>query len=295
MEPLKAESLREDSFIPPPTGIPDSVRPETALVGIAKSFTSASAAGDVACILGLIGVAAVCILGRARMQLALLPGLIGVSLLYLLLPDVMGPAGYVDKRLPFVVALFGLAALDLRMRSRSLIVSTVAVLAVSIAAKQVSIATMWRSFDAQYAASKAMLSGLPAGSVILQAECSPEAVGDPRVAYRQRQPPLTHLAALASFDDARFVASNFARSGQQPIAVRERYVGFYQLQKSILHTCVSDDSAARELSRRIQMVANEARVSAPVYLLLLWQGNVEPAEAAFLAKGSNFALYRLLL
>jgi hypothetical protein len=36
MEPLKAESLREDSFIPPPTGIPDSVRPETALSCIVR-------------------------------------------------------------------------------------------------------------------------------------------------------------------------------------------------------------------------------------------------------------------
>jgi hypothetical protein len=241
------------------------------LIGIAKSLTSASMAGDVACIVGLIGVVAVCIVGRARMQVALLPGVVGLCLLYVLLPDVLGPTAYVDKRLPFVGALLGLATLDLRIRSRSLFAATVAILVVSIAAKQASIAVMWRSFDGHHATFEAMLS------------------------YRGRQPPLTHLAALASLDDTRFVASNFAIPGQQPIAVREEYVGYYELQKSIQFTCVNDDHAARELSRRIRQVAEEARLSAPVYLLLLRHGTVEPVDAALLAKGSNYALYRLAL
>lgn len=262
------------------------------LFGLFKSVTSGSMTGDAA-----FGIAAasfivlVIMAGRARIGLGFALGMAGLAVLYLILPDKLASGSYVDKRMPIAIALMLLSGLDLQVRpGRTATVLTVLV-AAALIVRQGAIAVLWRSFDPMIDRFAAALNRLPAGAVIFQAECEPDA-HDITAVYRERQPSMTHLPAMAAFADTRFVAHSWAVRGQQTIAVREPWRAYYDLEETFGSSSCTTDSYRDEVRRIGALEASQAAFPALYLVLIRPPRSGSIADVAQLAdSGPGFEIY----
>jgi hypothetical protein len=265
------------------------------LFGIAKALTSGSIGGDAAFVAGAISFALLLFFcSRPRLVPSLVPGLIGLVILYFALPVRMASGSYVDIRMPIAIALLGLAGLDARLRPARSTAVLLAVFGAAFVVKQSSIILLWRSFSAPADAITRAFDTLPKGAVILQSECLPDS-GDILAIYRARQPSVQHLPALANFGDTRFVAGLYAIAGQQPITVSRPYRPYHGLQGNFAPTC--DSAEHRKQIARIrtlmQTQAAAGKSVPPLFFVLLRPSSasdLEP-EAKLLSKGPGYALY----
>lgn len=265
------------------------------LFGIVKSVTSGSVTGDVAFLVGcLLLVLLIAACSRVRLALSFVPGLIALVILYLVLPFELASGFYVDTRMPIAIALLLLAGLDVRIRSSRAASALVGLIVIALVVKQGALTASWRSFDPLIDRAAAALDALPAGSVILQAECQSDPA-DVLAVYRERQPSMTHVAAIATFDGTRFAASTWAIAGQQPVAVKPLYRPYYDLQVSFgASTCT--DAGYRSELRRARDLAGSPDASGnppPLYFLLIRppKGRTLADDARMIAKGRDFELY----
>ena len=262
------------------------------LVGILESLSSGSRIGDLALIAGLIVLTA---LLRASDRVSIAKecgsGLVCLSLLYLALPLALGTGSNLDKRIPVAIALLGIACLDVRLhptsRSRLLVWCLVAALVV----KQGALSILWRSFDSRIDSVLAALAAIPPGSVVLQSECHPGTNLLERT-YAKWQPSLTHVAALASLDDRRFIASTWAIPGQQAIAIKQRYRPYNQLQTSFASSTCDLQEYRRQLALIRDLAARDPE-HPPIYFLLIRPPVADSLtpEAVLRATGPDFELY----
>lgn len=266
------------------------------LFGIVKSVTSGSLTGDLAF---LAGAAALLMLivacARTRVVTSFVPGLILLFALYLALPFELASGSYVDKRMPIAIALMGLAALDVRIRKGAVSSVLVGLIALCLVVKQGALTILWRSFDPPIDRMLESLNALPAGAIIMQAECEPES-GDVMAVYRERQPSMTHLSALATIDGLRFVASTWAIGGQQPIAVKPAYRPYYDLQLSFGNTTCDPAEYRKQLQAIRDLAAAGPIVGDPAssrYFLLIRppQPKTLAGEARLIAQGRDYELY----
>ena len=114
--------------------------------------------------------------------------------------------------------------------------------------------------------------------------------------YCKWQPSMTHVAALASFDDTRFVASSAAIPGQQPITIKPPYQAYNRLQTAFKSsTCAADEYRAQLASIRTLAETGGAAAThtPPLYFFLLRPpaANVLVPEADLVAAGQDFELY----
>jgi len=103
---------------------------------------------------------------------------------------------------------------------------------------------------------------------------------------------MTHVAALASLDDRRFIANTWAIPGQQAIAANRRYRPYNQLQTSF----ASFACEPQEYRHRLALIRNLAARDPehpPVYFLLIRPPVADSLapEAALRAAGPDFELY----
>jgi len=268
------------------------------LFGLVKAVTAGSMAGDVAFVAGALGfVTLVALCARPRLVPSFVPGVVGLTVLYLALPDKLASGSYVDKRMPIAIALMLLAGLDLRVRRSTLAATLIGLVGLALVAKQAALAALWRSFDPLIDSLAASLDRLPAGAVIMQAECEPEST-DIASIYRERQPSMTHLPAMASFDDSRFVAATWAIAGQQTVQVAAAYKPYYDLQEAFGSSTCSEAGYQGEL-RQIENLGWAQKAAGnrvpPLYFLLIRPPKPETlADAASLrAGGPHFELYEV--
>jgi hypothetical protein len=242
------------------------------ILGAIKSVSGGSMTGDVAFMVGALAVVAfVATTGTARLNRALVPGLVALTLLYFVVPSHAGGGSYVDARIPVVVVLLALAALDVDVRRPRLALALAVIAGGAYITKQAALTVLWRSEDRVLSGIADVLGALPEGAVILQAECVPDA-DDILAVYRSRQPPLTHVAALASFADGRFAASTWAQPGQQPVRVQPAYRPYKEFQDRIAPSvCDAQDYGAILTQARAVAAEQTAAgvVVPPLYLLLL--------------------------
>ena len=268
----------------------------TKLFGLAKSVTSGSMVGDVAFLVGaLFFVLLVVLCARPRLAPSFWPGLVGLALLYLALPDKLASGSYVDKRMPIAIALMLAAGLEVRVRRSVTATALIGVVGLALVVKQGALAVLWRSFDPLIDRLTAELEHLPSGAIVMQAECEPEA-SDVLSIYRERQPSMTHLAARAAFDDSRFIAATWAIAGQHTVGVGQAYRPFYDLQDSFGSSTCTDAGYRTEL-QRIENLAwaqkSTGGPSAPIYFLLIRPPKAESlsAGARLMASDPHFELY----
>ena len=267
------------------------------LVGVIESTTSGSMTGDIALVAGAMAFVLLVAVARSWVRLApvFAPGLAALFALYLALPFELGSAANVDKRMPIAIALVALASLDVHIRRGAASFWLTGLVVAALLVKQGALAVLWRSFDPVIDAAVASLEALPAGSVIMRSECHPEASTILGL-YRKWQPSMTHVAALASFDDTRFVASTWAIPGQQPITVKPPYQAYNRLQAAFKSsTCTADEYRAQLASIRALAETEDAAAAEapPLYFFLIRPPapNMLVPDADLVSSGRDFELY----
>ena len=130
-----------------------------------------------------------------------------------------------------MIAFMLVAGLDVRIRSSAAAAVLIGFISLTVVVKQVALTVLWRSFDPLIDKLAGSFQQIPVGGILMQAECQPEATQIAAV-YSKRRPSMGHLAAMAAFNDQRFVATNFAIVGQQPVRINSAYEPYYDLQVS---------------------------------------------------------------
>lgn len=255
-------------------------------------------AGDAAFVAGalcLVAVLALC--ARTRLVSSFIPGIVGLSALYFMLPPNMASGSYVDVRMPIAVALMLLAGLDVRLMHRRRTAILLALVAIAFVSKQVAIAAQWRSQSIESDKLIQAIGSLPAPAIIMQSECQSERGGIQGI-YDRRSPSLQHIAAMSAFGDTRFVADLYAIHGQQPIEVVPSFLAYYELQ----HQFINPTCDALELSGRLNRI--EALINSelkaghavpPVFFLSIRPPSsvALPPRAKLISNGPKHALYEI--
>ena len=268
------------------------------LFGLAKSVTSGSMTGDVAFVIAAALLVVLLVLcSRVRLVHAFVPGLAALFVLYLALPYRLSSGHYVDKRMPIAIALMLVSGLDVRIRRSTASATLIGLIGLLLVIKQTALAVQWRSFDPLIDKLAVSLEQIPTGAIIMQAECEPESTQIAGV-YRERQPSMTHLGAMAAFDDQRFVASSWATLGEQPVRVLPAFVPYYNLEISFgSSTC---DAAG--FGSELHAIANLARAqeaagspAVPIYFLLIRppERGTLATDARLAASDAEFELYEV--
>jgi hypothetical protein len=264
-------------------------------IGVFESMTSGCMTGDIALGAGVMAFVLLAASSRVRLAPAFAPGLAALFALYLALPFELGSGANVDKRMPITIALLALACLDVHIRRDAASFLLAGLVVAALLVKQGALAVLWRSFDPAIDAAVASIEALPAGAVVMQSECHPEASTISSV-YRKWQPSMTHVAALASLDDTRFVASTWAIPGQQPITIKPPYWAYNRLQAAFKSsTCAADEYRAQLASIRTLAETEGAATThaPPLYFFLIRPPapNMLVPDADLVAAGRDFELY----
>jgi hypothetical protein len=268
------------------------------IFGLFKAVTAGSMTGDMAFVAAaLLFALLVLFCMRIRLAAGFLPGLLALAALYLVLPDKLASGSYVDKRMPVAVALMLLGGLDLRVRRPASAAALTGLIALAFTVRQGALTVLWRSFDPLIDKLADALEHTPAGSVIMQVECEPNSM-DVAGIYRERQPSLTHLAAMAAFEDSRFVANTWAIRGQQPIQVQSGLLPYYN-QEVAFGSSTCEPAVYRTELRQIENLIWAERSSGiavpPIYFLLIRPGapGTLTDAARLAASDPKFELYEV--
>lgn len=179
----------------------------------------ANAAGAVALVLGLYLVLRP---PGGSCSARLGPTLIAWVLLLLVMPQEIGRAVAIDRRLamfPALLFLGGLGADALSSRRRW---AVVALVTAAILVRSGAVIPAWRDYNVEIAALRAMSGAIEPKAKVLVVEAPPSRQGD--CDEPTRWPPFFHHApALLVVDRAAFVPMLFAAPGMQPIRVAEPY------------------------------------------------------------------------
>jgi hypothetical protein len=256
------------------------------LINVIKVLSSGDLASDIATVAGLAGCAAMLFVARAKLAPPLVPGLIGLGLIYLLLPGAVGHGAFIDMRVPVAIVLIAFAALDVRLPRSALSTALLAFIAIAFVVKQGALAAMWHRVDPVTQSAASAMNALPQGAVIFRTECRPaESVMS---AYRDHQPWLTSVAGLAALDGTRMAAGTWAIAGQQPIAVKPAYKPDYDVQAGVPWS-VCGQKDLRKVAAKIRALADPH----PHYLFVIRPAKVHSVDAELIATGEGFELYNV--
>ncbi len=267
------------------------------LSGILKSLSSASMAGDAAFVAGALCLILLLLLcARTRLVSSFLPGIVGLTALYFILPPNLASGSYVDVRMPIAVALMLFAGLDVQLMQGKRTAIIVTLVAAAFVSKQVAIAAQWHSQSLESDKLIREIVSLPVPAIVMQSECQSESGGIQSI-YDRRSPSLQHIAAMAAFQDTRFVADLYAIHGQQPIGAVPAYSAYYALQHEFDPTCDALELRNR-LSRIEALMDSEIKAGRPVPPLFFL--SIRPLSRATLTRraklissGPKYALYRV--
>lgn len=269
----------------------------TKIFNAVKAFSSGSFSADVAFLVGALSVAALVIAGgRTRLSRPLVPGLVMLTILYFAIPAHVSGGSYVDSRIPVVVVLLTLAAIDFEVRPRSRLALVLMLVAGgAYVTKQGALAALWYDEGRRLSNLAAVFESLPDGAVILQAECSPDS-NNIKAVYANRQPPLTHVAAMAALTGRRFAAVTWTLKGQQPVRTVPAYTPYKRFQEDFGFDICTAGQYASMLDKARALAAQQASsggVVAPLYLMLLRpsvEGTLRPV-APLVAQTPEVELY----
>jgi hypothetical protein len=154
---------------------------------------------------------------RVRIAVLMLPGIAGLLLLYLVVPEGWNTTWYIPQRLPVVIFLLCIASFDVEVRSRrELIASYIAMLLV-VCARTGSAAAAWHEIDQERRPFVAVLSRLSPDSTIVD---SHQAAGDILVDLRF---PFMGMTAIATITGGAFSPNIFTNPSQNLLRLKPAY------------------------------------------------------------------------
>jgi hypothetical protein len=229
------------------------------------------------------------------------PAVLAIILLcvaFMTAPSFLLSATYLDMRLPVAIVFVAAGCIHFAADSARARARLILFLLGLVLLRSAVLAKDWAGYDAVERQFTDAYACLPRGSVLFVARPPSHDIG---LWSGFWQPPIKHIASLASVTDGVFVPQTYARAGQQPIRVRRDFENIYTFQTP--NPIRVADTA--ELHRTIQdiRVLMQGRSASPedggdwqVYLMLLEPdllGSPAIAEAPMIADQRLFSIYRL--
>ena len=172
---------------------------------------------------------------------------------FLLAPGAMLTAIYLDARLPLVIALCLISCTQFRFagtRSRAIAIGLLFVLA---GARSVVLANDWIGYDRVERQFTDAFACLPPHAILFSGRGSVEESG---LWSGHWQPPIAHIASLATVTNEAFVPQTWAHPAQQPIVLRPGYAEIYAFQSPNPLTLSDAQSVAGTVARIRDLTRN---------------------------------------
>jgi hypothetical protein len=182
------------------------------LVTIVRVAEGPSLAFDIAT-LAVTALLFVLLMRRGRLVVArvAVPALLVFALFVVIVPPAMFGVGYVADRMPLVLAMLFVGALDLRRRYDSFETATFAVMAALVAMRLAGIALLWQDYATDQRDFDAVASRLPRGALV-----ETVVVGGDRLDYSHRRCAMFGPLLVAEHGVATRL---FANEDQQPLVI----------------------------------------------------------------------------
>lgn len=216
-----------------------------------------------------LGLVVVALYGRLRVAKCMYVPLAMLLVAYLVAPAWLLSARFVDTRLPVAILFVAIGCLHLSLRSKTCGRALLVGLAVLLIVRSIVLSYDWHRYDRVIHAFVTAFAELPPHSLLFVASAGPRS--DLRRGFDLRfwQPPLNHVAALATLQQPIFVLTTFAHPSQQPIAVTSRYAALYNFQEQDPIRVQSAEKLA-VVTNQIRRLAGDTGISAPTFLLVLY-------------------------
>lgn len=292
--------------------------PEAKLASLLTTMTSGSSILDMWLIAGL-GVVLALAVGSIRVKFAQRFGLAMVFALiaFVVMPWGLGPAVWLDARMPLALAFLAVAATDVNVRREKGRLPLVAAMAIIFVARVASTTFQTSQFSDVWHAYQVAFDQLVPGSILFvgldeycpgsQKGCACETcrdgLGIPVInelrdlldptfyVWRLTLPP--HISSIAAINRDVFVPMTFAEPGLQSIVVRKELQPLTQLQDNI---SVKSPDQLRSTEEALEMAVEKVLPERSTYLLLqhlAGSAKMDPADATVVASGPHFDLLRL--
>jgi hypothetical protein len=172
--------------------------------------------------------------GLLLMHGGLLLATVGLVVAALLVPDQAGGGSWISRRMPTMVLLALLAALQIDPRVKVRLGRGIAIAAFAMVAAQAAwISWCWHGLDANITTVKRVLASVPAGSTVLPMQHDPNLqiranASGGRYVTGVGDPTFRHDASLATPLRRAFVPSLFSARGLQPLQVHGPWARFVE-------------------------------------------------------------------
>lgn len=200
---------------------------------------------------------------------------------------------FVDTRIPAAILFVAIASLDVTFAAPRMQRAVVAGLTVALIARSIVLSYDWSRYDRVIHEFTDAFARMPPNAILFSASQGPL----PKYSdlnLHAWQPPLTHMASLATLYQTVFVATTFAAKSKQPINVTTPYRPIYDFQAKT-GPLVSGPIPV-DTQQDLETLVNRMRAlvgrSAPAYCLILdpKQPFEPPPGTSFGGAGSRFVL-----
>ncbi len=161
--------------------------------------------------------------GRLRCNAAMLCVIAGITAVFAIFPDHWAGTSYIADRIPFLIALLALCALDPAPRTARGRAAFTALILALVLIRGISAAASWRAADIAYAPLLDALSKLPAGARIYTATMYEDS------AKSELSQPYSHIAAFAALRNPVFDGGVFADPAQNIVIRRPAFAALGKL------------------------------------------------------------------
>jgi hypothetical protein len=246
------------------------------------------------------GIIIVALYGRLQVAKSMYMPLGMLLVVHLLAPTSLFSARLVDTRLPVAILFVALSGTQLFLWSKACRRVLLSSLVILLVVRSIVFAYDWHRYDQVIQAFVSTFAQLPSHSILFVAREGPESAMNlssfrsfKRLDRRFWQPPLNHVASLATLQQSIFVPTTHANPAQQPIVVTSRYASMYNFQRRDPIRVKNAEELAHVTDQIRRLVVDTGLPPVPVFLLLLYPEFLQlplPHGTAAVGAGPHFLI-----